>query len=114
MKPGPAGRPLDSSPPDAERFERLVRQYDGLRQVIEEISSELELRPLLTSIVRHACELLDARDGSIGLYDEGREIFRTEAIYRMPPAELGREMPSGVGLAGLVLERRAAVVLDRY
>jgi signal transduction histidine kinase len=82
--------------------------------VVEEISSELELRPLLTSIIRHACELLDARDGSIGLYDERREVFRTEAIYRMPIAELGREMRSGVGLAGLVLERGTAVVLDRY
>jgi signal transduction histidine kinase len=103
-----------TDPPEAERFERLVRQYDGLRQVIEEISSELELRPLLTSIVRHACELLDAWDGSIGLYDERREVFRTEAIYRMPLAELGREMRSGEGLAGLVLLRRAAVVLERY
>ncbi len=121
MKPDPANpatsagtRPPDSIPSEAERFERLVRQYDGLRQVVEEISSELELRPLLTSIVRHACELLDARDGSIGLYDERREVFRTEAIYRMPLAELGREMHSGVGLAGLVLERRAPVLLDRY
>jgi signal transduction histidine kinase len=118
MKPDPADpastRPPDSLLSEADRFERLVRQYDGLRQVVEEISSELELRPLLTSIVRHACELLDAWDGSIGLYDERREVFRTEAIYRMPLAELGREMRSGVGLAGLVLERRAAVVLERY
>ncbi len=99
---------------EIERFPRLVRQYDGLRQVVEEISSELELRPLLTSIVRHACELLDAWDGSIGLHDERLGVFRTEAIYRMPLAELGREMGPGVGLAGLVLERRAAVVLERY
>lgn len=106
--------PSDSAAPEADRFLRLARQYDGLRLVIEEISSELELRPLLTSIVRHACELLDARDGSIGLYDERREVFRTEAIYRMPLAELGREMRPGVGLAGLVLSRRAAVVLERY
>lgn len=120
MNPGPADPPpTDSAPegtesPEAERFLRLARQYDGLRKVVEEISSELELRPLLTSIVRHACELLDARDGSIGLYDERREVFRTEAIYRMPLAELGREMSSGVGLAGMVLSRRSAVVLDRY
>ncbi len=113
--PRPAGDPeLLEEAEQADRFELLVRQYDSLRQVIEEISSELELRPLLTSIVRHACELLDAWDGSIGLYDGQREVFRTEAIYRMPIAEFGREMSSGVGLAGLVLERRAAVVLDRY
>lgn len=115
MMPGPAGPPPPEPPfEDAGRFLRLARQYDGLRLVVEEISSELELRPLLTSIVRRACELLDAWDGSIGLYDERREVFRTEAIYRMPLAELGREMSPGVGLAGLVLSRRAPVVLERY
>lgn len=106
--------PTEHEAQDADRFLRLARQNDGLRQVVEEISSELELRPLLTSIVRHACELLDAWDGSIGLFDERREVFRTEAIYRMPLAELGREMRPGVGLAGLVLARRAPVVLERY
>jgi signal transduction histidine kinase len=85
-----------------------------LREVIEEISSELELRPLLTHIVRHACELLEANDGSIGLYDEERELFRIEAVYRMPAAELGSEMTEGVGLAGEVLRLREPIVLERY
>ena len=39
---------------------RAQRQAETLRRVVEEISSELELRPLLTRIVSHACELLDA------------------------------------------------------
>lgn len=92
----------------------LHRQRDSLREVIEEISSQLELRPLLTSIVRHACELLDAHDGSIGLYDEAKDVFRIEAIYRMPTSEIGAEMRRGIGLAGLVLETRRPVVLARY
>ena len=41
----------------------LARREKSLRQVIESISSELELRPLLTLIVRHACELLEADKG---------------------------------------------------
>jgi signal transduction histidine kinase len=94
--------------------ERLLRQHESLRQVIESISSELALRPLLTSIVRHACELLDAYDGSIGLYDEAKNVIRSEAVYRMPESELGAEMPPGVGLAGRVLETRAPVLLERY
>src|SRR5687768_8984069 len=98
-------------PADADR---LLRQRESLREVIEAISSELALRPLLTSIVRHACELLDAHDGSIGLYDEERNLIRTEAIFRMPEDELGAEMPPGVGLAGQVLVTRAPVVLERY
>jgi signal transduction histidine kinase len=94
--------------------EELLRQRETLRRVVEEMSSELELRPLLTGIVRHACELLDADDGSIGLYDPDRDLFRTEAVYRMPPSELGSEMPPGAGLAGLVLAQRRPVVAERY
>lgn len=93
---------------------RLIGQQEALRQVIEEISSELELQPLLTSIVRRACELLMAGDGTIGLYDAERNVIRTEAVYRMPPGELGSEMAPGVGLAGQVLLSRKPVVLGRY
>ena len=90
------------------------QQRERLREVIEEISSELELRPLLTHIVRHACELLEAEDGSIGLYDESRDLFRTEAVHRMPEGELGAEMRPGVGLAGEVLRQRRPIILERY
>jgi len=93
---------------------REQRQAETLRRVVEEISSELELRPLLTRIVRHACELLDADDGTIGLYDPMKNLIRTEAIYRMPPRELGAEMAPGVGLAGAVLAEGKPVIADQY
>jgi hypothetical protein len=64
--------------------QRALREAEALRQVVEEISSELELRPLLTRIVTHACELLSADDGSIGLYDPAKNVIRFEAMYRMP------------------------------
>lgn len=99
---------------DIANLERLLRQQESLREVIESISSELELRPLLTRIVRKACELLDADNGTIGLVDEQRNVIRTEAAYRMPPDELGAEMPPGVGLAGQVFLTRQPVILDRY
>lgn len=101
---------LDTQP----TTESLLRQQEGLRQVIESISSELELRPLLTEIVRRACELLGAARGSVGLVDEDRGVMRTEAIWQMPPEELGAEMASGKGLAGQVMSSGRAVVIDRY
>ncbi|HJS21182.1 MAG TPA: GAF domain-containing protein [Steroidobacteraceae bacterium] len=93
---------------------RAQRQAETLRRVVEEISSELELRPLLTRIVSHACELLDAEDGSIGLYDAQKHLIRTEATFRMPAGEEGAEMGPGVGLAGAVLASGAPVVIDSY
>jgi signal transduction histidine kinase len=96
------------------RLEIFLQQQESLREVIESISSELELRPLLTRIVRHACELLDAENGTIGLVDAERNVVRTEAVYRMPPDEMGAEMPPGVGLAGHVLQTRQPCILNRY
>jgi signal transduction histidine kinase len=95
-------------------FERVRREESALQRVVEEISSELELRPLLTRIVTHACDLLDAHDGSIGLYDAAHEVMRIEAVCRMPPQELGMEYRSGAGLAGTVLARGEPVLASRY
>ena len=82
--------------------------------MVETISGELELQPLLESILRHACELIGAEHGTIGLVDSERDLVCTAAGYRMPPGEAGAEMPRGVGLAGVVLERGEPVVLERY
>jgi signal transduction histidine kinase len=95
-------------------YERVRREEDVLQRVVEEISSELELRPLLTRIVMHACELLDADDGSIGLYDGAQNLMRIEAVYRMPAQELGAEYAPGSGLAGAVLARDQPIVARRY
>jgi signal transduction histidine kinase len=104
-----ATRPLTD-----DLHEHALREAEALRQMVEEISSELELRPLLTRIVTHACDLLGADDGSIGLFDPLKKVIRTEAVYRMPPREVGAEVGPGVGLAGAVLARGEAVVLGRY
>jgi signal transduction histidine kinase len=95
-------------------LQKVLRQQETLRTVIESISSELELRPLLTRIVQQACELLEADRGTIGLVDEECQVVRTEAIYRMPPDELGAEMGPGAGLAGKVLLTQKPLVLNRY
>jgi GAF domain-containing protein len=92
----------------------VSNQQESLRAVIEVISSELELRPLLTVVVRHACELLRADRGTIGLVIKEKNVIRTEAAYEMPEGELGLEMPEGVGIAGQVLQTKKPVILNRY
>ncbi len=87
---------------------------DHLREMIEVISGELELRPLLTSIVQKACELLRADRGSIGLVDLENECIRIEAVYKMPPEELGSAAKPGEGLAGKVYRDRKPVLIERY
>jgi signal transduction histidine kinase len=100
--------------PNTGQLRKLLRQRESVRAVVETISGELELQPLLESILRHACELIGAEHGTLGLVDPDRDLVRTAAGYRMPPGEAGAEMPRGVGLAGAVLERGIPIVLERY
>lgn len=82
--------------------------------ILEEIASELELRPLLTSIITRACELLGADGGSIGLYVPRRHTVQVEAIHQLPLTELGMEFEPGEGLIGKVLATGRPVIVDRY
>ncbi|HEX5688642.1 MAG TPA: GAF domain-containing protein, partial [Roseiflexaceae bacterium] len=99
-----------------QRLDEANRRGESLRQLIESISGELALEPLLTRIVESAIELIGARQGTIGLVAEraGAPFIRTAAVFNMPPQELGAEMPLGVGIAGTVLQQRQPVRLDRY
>jgi signal transduction histidine kinase len=82
--------------------------------ILEEIASELELRPLLTSIITRACGLLGADDGAIGLYVPRRHLIQIEAIHRLPETEIGAEFESGEGLVGRVLATGKPVILEQY
>jgi signal transduction histidine kinase len=96
---------------------RKMRSSDALEafgRILEDIAHQLALRPLLTSITRHACELLRADDGAIGLYQQARKVIRVEAIHRLPQIELNTEFAAGQGLMGRIMETREPVVLDRY
>src|SRR5262245_27882713 len=112
----PAAEPKTAEPkaePNTGQLRQLLRRQESVRSVVETFSGELELQPLLESILRNACELIGAEHGTIGLVDPARDLVRTAAGYHMPPGELGAEMPRGVGLAGVVRERGGPVVLDR-
>jgi GAF domain-containing protein len=98
------------------QLDEAMRRAESLRHVIESISGELALEPLLTRIVESAVTLIGARLGSIGLVVEQADgpVVRTAAIYNMPAHELGADMPPGVGIAGAVLRARRPIRLDRY
>jgi len=85
------------------------RQLDLLSQMVEEISGELALEPLLAQLVERACRLIGADDGAIGLYERERDIIRTAASHAIPQAEIHAELSRGHGLTGRVLELGAPV-----
>lgn len=79
-------------------------QLELLSQMIEEISGELALEPLLCRIVERACKLIGADDGVIGLYVPELDAIRTAASYNIPHDELRAVLARGHGLTGRVLE----------
>lgn len=83
---------------------RLPEELELLSQMIEDISGELALEPLLERIVERACRLIGADDGVIGLYLPERDAIRTAASYNIPQPELRSLLPRGQGLTGRVLE----------
>ena len=83
-------------------------------RILEEITGELQLRPLLTTIIKHACELLSADDGAIAIYDRRRHILHIEATVNLPESETGAEYEPGEGLLGRVLETGQPVLAARY
>ena len=90
----------------------LPAMSEPFSAILEEIARELELRPLLTSIVTRACDLLGADDGAIGLYVPRRHTVQIEAIHRLPASELGLEFEPGEGLIGRVLATGQPVIVQ--
>lgn len=82
----------------------ISEQLELLSQMIEEISGELALEPLLGRIVERACKLIGADDGVIGLYVPELDAIRTAASYNIPQDELSAVLARGHGLTGRVLE----------
>ncbi len=106
--------PETAPAPAAETPHESAHLSEPFSSILEEIASELELRPLLTSIITRACGLLGADDGAIGLYEPRRHVVQIEAIHRLPETELGIEFEPNEGLVGRVLATGKPVILDNY
>ena len=91
---------------------RSVSELEALGEVSRAISSTLDLRLVLDSILAHACELADAGGGAIYVYDPARREFDLEAGHRMSEDLIAavRQHPIRLGeaLIGECAERREA------
>jgi signal transduction histidine kinase len=91
---------------------RSVSELEALGEVSWAISSTLDLRLVLDSILAHACELADAGGGAIYVYDPARREFDLEAGHRMNEDLIAavRRQPIRLGdaLIGQCAERREA------
>lgn len=92
------------------------RQLDALREVVESISSDLDLRSLLRRVVASGVALLGAHAGAISLVGDGLDApRRLVATHNLAIPDLEtRDVPGRAGLMGQVIARRGPVIIERY
>jgi DNA-binding CsgD family transcriptional regulator/nitrate/nitrite-specific signal transduction histidine kinase len=84
-----------------------------LQALAEDLSEEVEVRPLLDRILTHSTRLLDGAAGSISLVDENAGYYRKAADLGVACSS-GQVFPLDEGVTGQVVAERRPVVLDRY
>ncbi|HEY3083319.1 MAG TPA: GAF domain-containing protein [Chloroflexota bacterium] len=97
-----------------DRTESDLRHLTSLREVVESISAELDLQPLLDKVVTHAVELLRADGGTVSMVDPKTGGGRLKSVLGLSPDMLEFEIPPGTGLVGRVLKTRQPVLVDEY
>ncbi len=97
-----------------QETERRAQQLSSLNVITRQLTSTLELQPLLKNILESAVDILNTEAGSLFLVDEQTD----ELIFQVtvgPVAQnlVGQRLPSGAGFVGkAVINRRPVIVND--
>lgn len=99
-----------------DRVEQILTgrdRLDGLVEAMLAVTSDLELDVTLSTIVRTAIELVDARYGALGVRGEGHELveFVYEGIDDEMRAVIG-DLPEGRGVLGVLIDDPHPIRLD--
>ena len=108
---------------DAQARERALRQTAVARQlelqqrlsdVAEQISSELELDRILTTVLEIAQGLTGADAGGIALFDHEHSCIYYPYLHNLPQELANVPIPKGRGVAGQVLDTGRPIVVQDY
>lgn len=99
-----------------DRIEQIVRgrdRLDGLVEAMLVVTSGLELDDTLKTIIRTAIDLVDARYGALGIFDENHELV--EFIYQGIDPDTKEQigpLPEGRGVLGALVDDPKPIRLD--
>lgn len=97
-----------------ETLRRRAAQMEALRQVGLEITAQLDLDALLSSIVAHAVQLLGATGGGLYLYRPERDVLEWAiGVGEGQPAP-GSVLRRGEGVSGHVWATGEPLIVDDY
>jgi PAS domain S-box-containing protein len=91
-----------------------ARQLEAMRLVTLELTHELDLRRLLKLIHRRAAGLLGVKAGFVSLYDEATQTLTPMSWEGHGSWARKIKFELGMGISGLVGERRAGMVVTDY
>ena len=96
-----------------EETERRAQQLSSLNEITRQLTSTLELQPLLKSILESAVNIINTQAGSLFLMDEQTDelIF---SVTAGPVAQdlVGQRLPSGSGFVGKAVTNRKPVIVN--
>lgn len=93
---------------------RQLRIQQRLNEVVERITSELELDRILPKVLQIAEELTGADGGGIALFDQDRESIHYRHLHNLPQELTDVSIPKDKGIAGEVLATGSPAVVENY
>lgn len=94
-----------------QETERRAQQLSTLNQVTRQLTSTLELQPLLRSILENAVNILNTEAGSLFLVDNQTDELIFEVTVGPTAANLvGQRLPPGTGVVGKAVVTRQPVI----
>ncbi len=96
-----------------QETERRARQLATLNEVTRQLTSTLELEPLLHNILRSAVDILNCEAGSLLLMDEQSDelVFRV-TVGPVAANLVGQRMPSGSGFVGKAVKEHRSIIVN--
>ncbi len=94
-----------------EETEKRARQLTTLNDITRQLTSTLELEPLLQNILENAADILNCEAGSLFLTDDQSDdmIFKV-TVGPVASDLLGQRMPSNRGIVGQVVQSRQPLI----
>ena len=94
--------------------QRRSEELGALRDTIADITSELEIKKLLQTILERSIKLLNADGGDICVFDEEENALRVVALVKMNKKHLNSLIQIGTGAAGNAALNRKPIIIDDY
>jgi signal transduction histidine kinase len=94
-----------------QETQQRARQLSTLNEITRQLTSTLELGPLLQNILENAVGILNCEAGSLFLLDEQtKELVFKVTVGPVAANLIGQRLPSGTGIVGRAVQTRGPVI----